>query len=256
MTQFNATVRSYQDADNYLGARQERPIGHNTRIVRVGTGISIRYHGSPVVRFTPDSVDRPGEIILDSCGWKTFTTKERMNAFAPRGFRISQERGIWHLWNYDTQVDYIFKDGIRISTQGVVSCAGDPSENERVKKLTRQIRQYAQQYARELCAGHVPAPSSGDCWDCLMQDEDGTSLGKRRGSDHLMLHIQEKYYVPSLLLRALQLKPCCNFTRGILGQLWGGTQGDPLSEWEISILSRDVIATIAHYLKHELGIAG
>lgn len=52
----------------------------------------IRYHDTDVVRFSPD------EVILDTGGWFTATTKSRMNQAANQfdlGFRVSQIKGDW-----------------------------------------------------------------------------------------------------------------------------------------------------------------
>lgn len=58
------TIKNYQDASNYLGAKQERPFAHNTRIERVGDeAIAAKYHGHIVTMFTPL------ETVYSSCGW-------------------------------------------------------------------------------------------------------------------------------------------------------------------------------------------
>lgn len=50
------------------------------------------YHQTEVVRFNAS------RIILNSGGWRTVTTKTRMNQAANQfglGFRVSQKKGIW-----------------------------------------------------------------------------------------------------------------------------------------------------------------
>lgn len=47
------------------------------------------------------------EVTLNSCGWKTSTTKERLNGvLSPYGFTISQKKGVWFL------NDVLFRDGM------------------------------------------------------------------------------------------------------------------------------------------------
>jgi hypothetical protein len=261
MTIFDQNIRSYSDAAGFLGSKSERPIGHNTRVeLRDDGAISVKYHGSPVVVYYPEgSVDGAPVTVLNSCGWRTMTTKERINAFCPAGFDVYQERGNWILskgyWNDPQRQTWNFADGITIDRFGQVFNAAPTDEGQRIKKLAKSILAYAKAYSAALCAGEVPAPGSGDCWGCCMVDQEGhTALG----TDHLISHLDESYYVPSLLLRAIDSKPLCAFSMGALGSLWGKNDRDAsqVGDWEKSILTRDVTATITHYLKHELGLAG
>jgi hypothetical protein len=49
------------------------------------------YHQSPVV------VQKDGQYRLDSHGYRTSTTKERINRYLPTGFRVFQEDYEWYL---------------------------------------------------------------------------------------------------------------------------------------------------------------
>lgn len=55
--------------------------------------VSIRYHSTEVVRVSAD-----GEVTLNTGGWRTVTTKARMNQAANEwglGFSVYQEAGKW-----------------------------------------------------------------------------------------------------------------------------------------------------------------
>ncbi len=68
-----------------------------------------------------------------------------------------------------------------------------------------QIRQYAEKFIKALKAGEVPLPSGGDCWFCLMGNDEGKTWGEVSGdTSHLVEHIEEDYFVPSLLVRAVE----------------------------------------------------
>ena len=64
-----------------------KPLGNNTRLYpkvefifprgRVVIGYEIQLHGNTIITVFPDDSQ-----ILDSCGWKTVTTKERLNKWA------------------------------------------------------------------------------------------------------------------------------------------------------------------------------
>ena len=102
-------IKNYQTAFAFLEGRQRRKLVNNTWLeVRDGETIAVRYHKTDVVTYKAD-----GKIILNSGGWQTVTTKERLNAFSPLG--VYQRRGVWLVSRYlgDGVHDEIalFKDG-------------------------------------------------------------------------------------------------------------------------------------------------
>ena len=85
--------RSYADALALLGTRDHRKIGHNTTLERFPDGtLGVRFHATVVVRFHAD-----GTMTLDARGYRTSTTKERMNRYLPEGWRIYQKAGTWRI---------------------------------------------------------------------------------------------------------------------------------------------------------------
>ena len=71
--------------------------------------------------------------------------------------------------------------------------------------MKQRIDKYVDAYIAELRKG-MPMPSSGDCWYCLMRDADGKVLGDLSdgGVSHLLAHMEDRYYVPSLAINALR----------------------------------------------------
>jgi hypothetical protein len=59
-------------------------------------------------------------------------------------------------------------------------------------------KDYAKDYIDALNAGTIGLPSNGYCWYCL---ELGTDM--ESSQDHLLSHVNEKYYAPSLIWDAL-----------------------------------------------------
>lgn len=55
-----------------------KPIGNNTRLVQVGSDYAIRLHETNIVTLKPD-----GSIVLNSGGYRTMTTKSRINEHVP-----------------------------------------------------------------------------------------------------------------------------------------------------------------------------
>lgn len=244
------TIKSYQDAKNFLGSKLNRPYANNTRIKADDMGhdlIVVTYHDNPVVHFYPD------RMSLWSCGWYTLTTKERLNWFLPDGFHIYQERGTWYL-SKRGEGRYIFADGITIKDGQIYNYAPESREDE-VKAITKKIKKYVDGYIKALLAGEVNSPSSGDCWYCLMKDESGKSMGDLfDNTDHFESHFEESYYVPSLLWNAYkENNGLCPISQDAMARLW--QTNEELSDWQANILARDVKASMTKYLKRRFGIA-
>lgn len=245
-------IKNFQQALEYLGNKTERPYAHNTRIeaVRITdseAAIVAKYHGNIVATFTPD------HNVYTSAGWKTLTTKERINWFLPDGFRVYQERSMWHLSKFGVG-SWIWQDGITVDSAGNVSNAADETESDEVKKTIKAIKKYVDGFIKALLNGKVEQMSAGDCWYCFMQTESGESLGEAtHNTDHILSHLKEPYYVPSLLYRAVEKTGhVSTLGKDGIARLW---QGEKISEWQASIVARDVKSCLTSYLKHELGIA-
>lgn len=247
------SIKNYDQALQYLGGKHERPYANNTRIEldSLGLGhevITVKYHGNPVVNFYPDRVS------FSSCGWKTSTTKERINWFLPDGFYCYQEKSMWYISNRQEGKRYIFADGLTIQ-YGKVYNAADESESEAIKTKIKTIKKFVDGYVKALLAGEVESPSGGDCWYCCMVTDESKSLGDATGNTcHIESHIEESYYVPSMVKNAHEFKPISGFAQDAIARIWQGTRSD-VSEWQASIMVRDVKRSLTAYLKHCLGIA-
>lgn len=92
-------VHDFDSAKRFLGNREERKLANNTIIAwrtkpfQDGGGtIGVRLHGTWIVQYHED-----GTVTLDSGGWETTTTKQRINQLLPPPFGISQEKFKWWL---------------------------------------------------------------------------------------------------------------------------------------------------------------
>lgn len=91
--------------------------------------------------------------------------------------------------------------------------------------LKRKIAAFTKGYMAAFMAGDVPAPSGGDCWFCLMTVTNGNGAGKGLGeashdTDHILSHIEQKYYVPSLLNRAVKRFPVSQAANHCIAAMW------------------------------------
>ena len=182
---------NYQNFLEQLTGRYKdsRKIANNTYLMRIDSNtIGIKLHDTFVVTYKKN-----GSIILNSGGWKTVTTKARINDFSP--VWLTQEKGEWYVnssysWSFEGR--YIFKDGMQITSKGKVIGAGI----DRTKDRQRAIN-YTNGFMAKLEAKKIPLPDGGDCWSCSMFEKAGM-----RSEDHIKSHIKEKYFVPSLLMNA------------------------------------------------------
>ena len=132
---YNAKPTNYAEADEILGSRfagklfaygKELKIAHNTTIRRVDSDtIAIRLHNTDVVTFHDGLPSGHGSgwigwTVLNSGGWQTVTTKERINRYLPEGWKLSQHDWNWTIsWPDDGKYErdeYIldFVDGLKI----------------------------------------------------------------------------------------------------------------------------------------------
>ena len=89
---------------------QLQTIGSHKTTVATDDGFTrVTYHQTAVVKFNHN------EIILNSGGWETVTTKSRMNQTSNQfdlGFNVYQKDFEWFV-NYNGK-DYYYVDGMRI----------------------------------------------------------------------------------------------------------------------------------------------
>jgi len=223
-----------------------------------GDAIALRLHNTDVVTFYPN-----GSLVLDSGGWLTPTTKERMNRVST--LRVWQERGQWYFtwmsnppWYAENPgTAYLYADGVRLGPRGGVDGARKRNEKQdkEAQALSRRVAKYAKAFAAALIAGDVPAPSGGDCWFCCMVTESGLSLGKASGNpDHIKSHIEDSYFVPSLLVRAVDAFPVSEVAKWSIGSRWQDG-GEPAGEWADGIAQEQIASSVRRYVRRQLGLA-
>ena len=194
-------VHDWFSADTFVRDgrnKTDRPIENNTRVVRRDDDYAIKLHDTDVVTF-----HRDGSVTLDSGGWLTVTTKDRMNGFlGDRGY-VYSKRGKWFVssrGDWDGGVRYF--DGIRIGADGTILNPPDPKlelrKAEAEKKMRLRVNHFVDGYIKALADG-MPVPSGGDCWGCSMFERGGIG-----DNSHLLDHLTESYYVPTMIWNAMK----------------------------------------------------
>ena len=103
--------------EELLGANRDKrytskvvPSIRATLVDQYDGDIHIRYQDTDVVIFKAD-----GTIVLNSGGWRTTTTKSRMNAaLNGTGWRVWQDGGQWYVGKVNENVRYTFSDSMEV----------------------------------------------------------------------------------------------------------------------------------------------
>ena len=190
-------MNTYKEANETLSNRQSRKLQNNTYLQRRGENIAVLLHETDVVTYLPD-----GSCVLDSGGWRTVTTKARMNDYAPCW--IFSDKGVWFVSDgrWDSEKRHPYGDGFRIGPRGGLHPPVGVSE-KKTRVLRKQVKDYAAAFEAAFLAGNVPIPSARDCWFCGMVDKEGKPWGDKEKT-HYLEHIEEEYFVPSLLYNAMK----------------------------------------------------
>lgn len=177
--------------------KRSRPVDNNTHVHLTDDGsAAIKLHATDVVTYLPD-----GGVRLNTGGWRTVTTKDRINKFAP--VRVWSDKGVWYVkHNLDAWDDPhpLFMDGIEWHPD--TGWDADPKAAKRVEadlKLKARIAKFTASF--RLKEGWRRS-TGGDCFFCQMRPVDGKPFPRSTERDHLTTHLSERYYMASTLLNA------------------------------------------------------
>jgi len=102
-------MATYEELDNQLQGRNfnSRKVGNNTYLIRHENIIALRLHNTDVVTAYPD-----GRMMLNSGGWMTPTTKNRMNSII-YPYYIYQQDYSWYIRDNSGEV-FPYFDGMTL----------------------------------------------------------------------------------------------------------------------------------------------
>lgn len=241
------------------GVTSAKLVGH--ALVRYETDkgeIVFRLWETDIVRVTDK------EIILSSGGWRTMTTKMKINKVLDelgfgygsevRDLRVGSYKGSWSIggaWFADKEsASDKFFDGIRFSRRTGKTLNGTVGKLavKREERLKKQITDYGKMLKHRLMTQGGLHPAAGDCLYCNCSLDKMTKAGKVfPDNDHIMLHIKDKYIHGSL---------------NVLALLWAGWRkeqlfwqvgqpGTPMDERSADRLTK----TVQKFLKAQAGMA-
>ena len=238
---------NYTEASEKLGTRDSRKVANNTYLKREPEtkDIHVKLHDTNVVTYHED-----GSVTFNSGGWRTMTTADRMRNWGPfRWGGLQSDRGVW------TILGHLFFDGITFDKDRKV-LNSDKIDVKDLRKAQKDIKKYVAGYMKALADCKIPAPSNGDCWFCLMR-VNGTkeTLGeKSKDNDHISGHFKEKYYVPSLLVRAIEVFPVSDAAKCYLGDKWGEAASKDKNAWQL-VAEWQLSSSLRKYLNRQFNLA-
>jgi hypothetical protein len=241
-------MQNYQEAEKRLGGRDSRKLENNTYLKRRGENLAVMLHHTDVVTYFPN-----GNIQLNSGGWRTMTTKDRINKYAP--IRLWANKGQWYAGQtWDIKPKIFFQDNMVIRPDGTYSGAMSATQAKAEQKLRTKVKQYAHNYLLALKAGKVGKPSGGDCWHCALTEvSTGKPLGEvMRDHSHILAHIKDKYYVPSLAWNALKAMGGSQAMSNNLAAYQGYEGAKP---YQSDFIDQQIERAIRRYVYRELGLA-
>lgn len=164
-------------------------VANNTLKVKYKDGSeAIRLHNTDVVTLLPD-----GKIQLNSGGWRTNTTKERINDYSPA--RLWQNKGLWYVDGS------LFYDNMLIDKDGKLIGKKVKANDKEIDKMKKAITKFCALITKD----NLPVPDSGDCWFCCLHTSEGQPMGEAlKDNGHLLEHIKEGYLHGSLLVNAMR----------------------------------------------------
>lgn len=193
-------MQTYDQANDSLTGRNKnrRKVGNNTYANRRENGdIAITLHDTDVVTYHSD-----GTYTLNSGGWLTVTTKDRLNSYSP--FVVHSIKGRWQV---NLSADHLagevpFYDGMRLDPKAfppkaIDTTAEDARNHATYKAIDKYARNITADQVREIVAAAEDAGIAGDCMFCAF---------KLPGKEHLQSHVDEGYYMYSLYRNALEAK--------------------------------------------------
>ena len=214
---YTKTLDLLQGVNDYT-LYQRLDKGNTLGISYKDESLAVRYYWTDVITWKPDR-----RIILNSGGWRTYTTKDRINHYLqyppwktgwfskPVDCYISQKNSQWYIerenyreGNYEKP---LFYDGVVLNSKGTIL---KPKQIDRKTKTTlrlieKYIRKLSHCIRNEQLLHNYLSNTSGDCWYCLFHEKDsGRPWGNAIGNqEHLTSHIKEGYIMGSLIYNAL-----------------------------------------------------
>ena len=192
----------YQWADSQLTGRckTSRKMANNTYLKRRSDNeIALLLHNTDIATYRDD-----GTVELNSGGWLTVTTKERLNRFTDAS--IWSTNGVWTIsistghgtWEQRNEGSVVWAEGVTLHPGGDVTGFMPRSEEAARDKRNRVMRARIKRFIKSITADRIIGAwenSGGDCFICRAMGSDSGCLAS---------HLEDNYFHASLALNAVK----------------------------------------------------
>ena len=249
-----------------------RKIGSSMEAVRNNGDIEIRYYDHPVI-----TMHKKGGMSFSACGWQTAGTKGKIEAVLPKGFYLYSFEGLWYItkgWSYSKDsAKYGYADGMTIYENGEIEDALTPADLADKRRFARKAKRFIKRFLDKLVACEVEPPGLGDCLYCQVEaGSQKTQLGVltkdgvrphtfAESADHVRSHIDEGYFVPSMLMNAVNEmggpQACYAPTRSVMYYLWQEKDKEKAKEYMKAFdfcVRRDFNKALRNYVFRRIGL--
>lgn len=230
--------------------KDSKKLANNTYLQKRENSIAIKLHNTDIITFNPDN-----SFILNTNGWKTVTSKDRINTYLPINFRLIQEKSIWYLCNNGNK--YYYEDNMLINSNEEIDkkLLFNGKREKENNKLKNKIKTYCKNYIQAFKNGKVKKPSNGDCFYCAMHTvDDNKPLGEAlNSSSHILSHFKEKYYVPSLLMNSIKDYDISPIAKSYIHAIWNNKKID--NDWIEDISLEQIKKSLYRYIKKQFAFA-
>lgn len=196
-------------------AEDIKKLGNNTYSYRIGNKRIIRFHLTDII------IQENNTVIFNTSNWKTITTKQRLNDFCPIGFRFTQEKNTWYVFYNGEKYDFF--DGMKFDLYnkkpiGFSPFIGVSPLFKHKNKQLKAINKFVNSYLDLLYSGKMELPSGGDCLICNIERSNDCPIH----ASHLKSHIEEDYFVPSLIWATLRFNGAGDLFKQVIYELQTG----------------------------------
>jgi hypothetical protein len=182
---------------------EKKKVEHNTwlkRDGRDGDGITLFFHDKPLIRW-----EKAGNIAVTNSDFWTSTTRQRINAFLPTGFRVWQQSPYWFIRTPRGVLPW--ENNMELTPDGM-SCGSYHPEvaTHDAPALRDKTEAFAKEYAARLLRGMFKSPFRDEqqgrrgCDACV---RNATVENSSVNADHAVQHVLHDTYDGYLVLAAI-----------------------------------------------------
>jgi len=199
---------NYEYFDSILENKVSKKLRYETWVRRDGDIIYIQHFDTPILQFFKN-----GKVIYSTGGWKTKTTKDRLNAYGP--LNIYANSGLWWVGDFKNPIG-VYKDGMAYHNGKLYNTA-TKNEINKYNALKKESMEYMKNFIQAAFNGEVAVDTHADCLYCQM------GRFEPQETSHVISHIEEGYFVTSMLYHGLKITGTGPFLCSIVRDALVGT---------------------------------